>query len=51
MCVAIAAAAASYFFYRYIEKPGIAMGKRLIEKLEQSVEPNSNTALNTDATR
>ena len=51
LCVVIAASVVSLFSYRYIEKPGIAMGKRLIEKREQCVAPNPNPALNTDAAR
>jgi peptidoglycan/LPS O-acetylase OafA/YrhL len=51
LCVALVAAVISFFFYKYIEKPGIAMGKRLIEKLEQGVALNPKPALNTDATR
>jgi peptidoglycan/LPS O-acetylase OafA/YrhL len=51
LCVALVAAIVSFFFYKYIEKPGVAMGKRLIEKLEQSVALNPNPALNTDAAR
>ncbi|MCZ7621086.1 MULTISPECIES: acyltransferase family protein [Candidatus Kuenenia] len=49
LCVVFAAAAVSFFFYKYIEKPGIALGKRLIEKSEQDVALNPNPALNTDA--
>jgi peptidoglycan/LPS O-acetylase OafA/YrhL len=51
LCVVLVAAVVSLFFYRYIEKPGIALGKRLIEKLEQDVTLNPNTAVNTDAVR
>lgn len=49
LCVAIAAAIVSIFSYKYIEKPGIAMGKRLIEKRELSAALNPNPARNTDA--
>ena len=36
LCVVFAAAVVSLLFYKYIEIPGVALGKRLIEKLEQS---------------
>lgn len=34
ICVVLAAAVVSSLFHKYIENPGIALGKRLIEKLE-----------------
>jgi peptidoglycan/LPS O-acetylase OafA/YrhL len=36
LCVVFVAAVISLFFYKYIEIPGVALGKRLIEKLEQN---------------
>lgn len=51
LCVVLVTAIASVLFYKYIEKPGIALGKRLIEKMEQDVTLNPNTAVNTDAAR
>ena len=51
LCIVLVTAIASVLFYKYIEKPGIALGKRLIEKMEQDVTLNPNTAVNTDAAR
>jgi len=40
LCVVLVTAIVSSFFYKYIEKPGIALGKRVIEKLEQEAARN-----------
>ncbi|MFH0997434.1 MAG: acyltransferase [Pseudomonadota bacterium] len=40
LCVVMVTAVVSSFFYKYIEKPGIALGKRVIEKLEQEAFRN-----------
>jgi peptidoglycan/LPS O-acetylase OafA/YrhL len=40
LCVVLVAIPVSFFFYNYIEKPGIAIGKRVIEKLEQESAQN-----------
>jgi peptidoglycan/LPS O-acetylase OafA/YrhL len=36
LCVVTMTTAVSTFFYRYIEKPGIALGKRIIDRLDRS---------------
>ncbi|MDD2660890.1 MAG: acyltransferase [Methylococcales bacterium] len=41
LCVILAAALVSFFLYKYIEKPGIGLGKRLIEKLDQNAARNT----------
>lgn len=41
-CVVLVTTVISLFFYMYIEKPGIILGKRLIEKLEQNVAQNAH---------
>jgi peptidoglycan/LPS O-acetylase OafA/YrhL len=37
LCVALVAFLVSLFFYKYVEKPGIALGALLIENLERNV--------------
>lgn len=46
LCVIFVATFASLFLYKYIEKPGIAIGKRLIEKAEGVVVLASNIVNN-----
>jgi peptidoglycan/LPS O-acetylase OafA/YrhL len=46
LCVIFVAAFASSFSYKYIERPGMALGKRLIEKAEETVVLASNVAVN-----
>lgn len=48
LCVVIATAVVSYIFYKIIETPGIALGKRFICKLEEDVALNPTTSVNTD---
>jgi peptidoglycan/LPS O-acetylase OafA/YrhL len=38
LSVVIATAFAAFFFWKFVEKPGVALGRRLIEKLEQGQE-------------
>jgi len=45
MCVVLAATILSAFSYRYIEKPGISLGKRLITKLEKNSIQRIDTEL------
>lgn len=49
LCVVIVTAFVSYIFYKLIETPGIDLGKSLIGKLEEDIELNPTTAVNTDA--
>jgi len=35
LCVVFVAAVVSSFFYQYVEKTGVMLGKQLIEKLER----------------
>jgi peptidoglycan/LPS O-acetylase OafA/YrhL len=43
LCVVLVTAFVSIIFYNYVEKPGIVLGKCLIEKLEHNVVPNTST--------
>ena len=49
VCVVLVASIVSFFFYKFIEKPGIALGKRIIGKLEQDSRRNPNAPVNLDA--
>jgi peptidoglycan/LPS O-acetylase OafA/YrhL len=51
LCVVLVAFVVSLIFYKYIEKPGIALGKRLIEKFEQDNVPNPNPAFEWDSAK
>ena len=48
LCVILVATFLSWFLYKYIEKTGIALGRHLIEKLEQEVTQNPSITVNTD---
>jgi peptidoglycan/LPS O-acetylase OafA/YrhL len=48
ICVVLVVAFVSYYLYTYVEKPGIAMGKRLIEKYERDNARYTNIAASTD---
>lgn len=50
-CIVFVVAVVSLFFYIYVEKPGIALGKRLIEKHEHKMPRNSDAVLNMDSVR
>ncbi len=46
VCVILVVAFVSYYLHKYIEKPGIAQGRRLIEMLENDIARNTDIVAN-----